>query len=302
MRKIENITNSVHISWTITSYCNFSCRYCPPEFHVKDGKIPDLAQLKKIYYKLSSHLNKNDNVIMWFVGGEPSRVPDLIDFCKFLSEQNDRYFKIGLNTNGSASYDYYDNLLKYVHEIGFSMHFAFIKHKPYLKKLVKLTKKHRNKVHFCVMYDTKYEEEVKYSIDILRKHKIRSNLLILTGGEDWGTYTEEQFSYMNKFSTNDPFKTLLLDGEPYSDFEFKNLLEGDKNRFKNWKCFVPSEHLFIRNNKLYAGVCRKEFLGELLSDKDTIKKSFTICDGRPCNCTADLRSSKYAPNEINISN
>ena len=81
----------------------------------------------------------------------------------------------------------------------------------------------------------------------------------------------------------------------YSDFEFKNLLEGNKNRFKNWKCFVPSEHLFIRNNKLYAGVCKKEFLGDLLSDKDTIKKSFTICDGRPCNCTADLRSSKYAP-------
>ena len=303
MQKIENITNSLHITWLLTHYCNFSCRYCPLEYHIKEAPVPTLDELKEHYYRfIVPFKNKDRNIVLWFVGGEPAKVPDLPAFCKFLSKQNDKIFRIGFNSNGSATTEYYDEILKYVQEIGFSMHFAQIKHKPWLKKLVSLADKYRNKIHFCVMYDVGYEDKVLWSFNLLRKYNLRSDLLMLSGKKEWGTYTKKQYDYMTKFGTNNPYNTLIADGIPYSDFDFKNKLNDNFTQFKDWKCHVSSQHLYIRDEKLYAGMCRRLVLGELRSDKEMIQMDSLICDGRRCSCTGDLRSTKYAPNEISISN
>ena len=294
MQKIKNITNSLHITWAPTYNCNFSCKYCKPEFHQKDAPVSSLEELKTIYYKISQFINSDKTTVIWFTGGEPSRVPALTDFCKFLKTQN-KPIKIGINSNGSASFDYYNELLKYVHEIAFSVHFDFIKYKAYFKKLIKLVPKYKNRIHFCIMYDTKYREQVLRSITLLKKYNIRFNLLRISGSgiNTWNSYNKEDQILMSKDSSNDPYNTMLIDDEKYySDHEFKNILNNDYQRFKNWKCSVSSEHLFIKYNTLYAGQCEILNYGNLLT-QEIIPQKQVICDGRACSCTADLRVTKH---------
>ena len=300
MQRIENITNSIHISWIPSFNCNFSCRYCAPEFYQKTAPIASLKQLKIIYYKLQPFIDNKKNIVFWFTGGEPSKVPDLLDFCKFLKSEN-KSFKIGITTNGSSSFNYYYELLKYVHEIAFSVHFDFIKYKAYFKKLIKLVPKYRNRVHFCIMCDPKYMDQVIHSVNLLEKFNIKFNLLRIAGTplddiERNFDIPSQYEDFILKYSSNDSFKTLLVDGVPYSDHEFKNLLNNDYTKFKGWVCHVPSEHLFIRYDTLYGGECKRVRYGNLLTDK-ILPKDYIICDGRRCTCTGDLRTTKYELNK-----
>ena len=63
MQRIENITNSIHISWIPSFNCNFSCRYCAPEFYQKTAPIASLKQLKIIYYKLQPFIDNKKNIV-----------------------------------------------------------------------------------------------------------------------------------------------------------------------------------------------------------------------------------------------
>ena len=293
MDKIENLTNSIHISWIPSFNCNFSCRYCDSEYHQKDAPISSLDQLKTIYYKLYPFISDKENIVIWFTGGEPSKVLNLFEFCKFLKLQN-KSVKIGINSNGSASFDYYKNLLKYVDEIAFSVHFDFIKYKPYFKKLIKLIPYYSNRIHFCIMCDFKYMDQVKHSVKVLEKFKVKFSILRISGSA-FKTLPEDE-EFILQYSTNETSKTILVDNKIlYSDHEFKNSLNNKYDLFNNWKCHVSSEHLFIKYDTLYAGECGIINYGNLLKD-DIFRKDYIICDGRRCNCTADLRATKY--NEI----
>lgn len=75
-------------SWMITVQCNFKCPYC------SIWKNPSYTAIDRT--KALENLKKTGRSwVIHFTGGEPLLVPDIVDFCKDLSQD----FMISLDTN-----------------------------------------------------------------------------------------------------------------------------------------------------------------------------------------------------------
>ena len=288
MEKIESLIDKLTITWYLSLNCNFSCAYCNPCLHQKNAYSPSLQDLEKMFHALKAFFPKDRNTNIWFSGGEPSRISHLPDFVNLIKDKN---IEIGLNSNGSASFNYYDNLLQNVDSVNFSVHFSFIKYKAYFKKLMRLHKKYKNKMSFSVMVDKRHFDDVEKTCALLKKYKIKHSIIKIRGRGSFNQYSKEEIDFINQYKSVGRNNTVKVDGKNYTDYTFYNTFTS-YNNFKDWKCYVPQHHLHVVGSKLYAGVCKIKYYGDLL--KDVIKPidSYVICDGRICQCTADLRASK----------
>ena len=290
MEKIEALNDRLTITWSLSHNCNFSCLYCPPILHQKNAFSPSLQDLQKIFKSLKKFFPKDRDTCLWFSGGEPSRISHLPEFVNLIKNENID-IEIGLNSNGSASYEYYDKLLKNVNSVNFSVHFDFIKYKAYFKKLMLLHKKYNNKMSFSVMVDKRHFTDVEKTCELLKKYNIEHNIIKIRGKGPFNEYSKEQLDFIKQYeNVNRPLTIKVDNDKEYNDYEFQNLFTSYEN-FKGWKCSVPQQHLFLSESKLYAGICRIKSYGDLLKEVKSIDE-YVICDGRKCACAADIRASK----------
>ena len=287
MEKIEALSNKLTITWIPSFNCNFSCSYCPPHLHQKNAYSPSLQNLEKIFHALKVFFPKDKDTNIWFSGGEPSRISHLPDFVNLIKDKN---IEIGLNSNGSASFNYYDNLLQNVDSVNFSVHFDFIKYKAYFKKLMRLHKKYKNKMSFSVMVDKRHFDDVEKTCALLKKYNIKHSIIKIRGRGSFNQYSNEEIDFINQYKSVGRPDTVKVNDKEYTDYTFSNSFTS-YNDFKDWKCYVPQHHLYVAESKLYAGMCQRKYYGDLLEDVKTID-NYVICDGRKCTCSADLRASK----------
>ncbi len=127
MSKIIKITpfeDAFIISWIMHLRCNYDCMYCPESRHNSNGSMKNLDELKSYWleiYNKTKHLNKKYKLQL--TGGEVTVNKNFMPFVEYLrNDFGDQFSHLGMNSNGSASTDYYIRAFKYVDSIAFSTH------------------------------------------------------------------------------------------------------------------------------------------------------------------------------------
>jgi len=111
------------IIWDLGRRCNFDCWYCSPNSHNNFEPQKNLEQLTTAYNVLKEDWIKGESVKFSFTGGEPTIYKDYLPFVKMISLEGNF---ITTTTNGSLTYDYYAELVKYS-SITFSIHLEYVK-------------------------------------------------------------------------------------------------------------------------------------------------------------------------------
>lgn len=94
------------LDWKLNHICNYRCSYCYNQSNWHNKMFPTLENIRKGV----SHLNKDWEYIVILSGGEITLYPYLFQFLQELKELKIK--SLQLITNGSASIQYYKDLIK----------------------------------------------------------------------------------------------------------------------------------------------------------------------------------------------
>jgi MoaA/NifB/PqqE/SkfB family radical SAM enzyme len=153
--KVEPTDKCFFITWLITNKCNYDCMYCPEKWHSKNGKILTFDEMRKHWESIHTKINqKGLKYKIAFTGGEVTVNKDFLPFLEWLNlTYRDKIFQIMVTTNGSASLNYYEKLIKNVSNISFSVHSEHLDEKKFFDKVAQLRKKYNNDkfIHVNIM-------------------------------------------------------------------------------------------------------------------------------------------------------
>ena len=174
--KIEPIPKYYSITWMLGSFCNYSCSYCPDEFHDSTSKPHDLATLKTAWnniYTKTQHLGLAYKIS--FTGGEVTANKSFLPFLTWLRAEFNDIAMILITTNGSASANYYTKLANIVNAISFSTHSEFMNEDEFFNKAIKLNQqlvRPKKSFHVNIMDESWNQESIKRYKVILETNNI----------------------------------------------------------------------------------------------------------------------------------
>ena len=309
---IKPLEDVVNINWRIINHCNYDCEYCPSDYHDKTYIIKNTDHYINVILPLIKKIKTNtDKPIHLFIdGGEPTRLPGLKEVCK-QSKYVDPNIRITIASNGSQSLQYYKDLAQHVDNYTFSMHFHLIKIKPFVKKVVELSRVLGKDVVCCqIMAEIDYFNECKKVAAFFEKYAIWFNILSInyenSNSETLGKnilYDKEYRDFIDSYMKSDSVKyDMLVDGVATNSSAFKNMTRKQGSvygykpgLFKGWHCHVTSDLYWIERDVIHGGTCGIVKYGHAHKDSFQIVDS-VICDGRACNCSTSLRVKKYKTN------
>jgi MoaA/NifB/PqqE/SkfB family radical SAM enzyme len=137
--KIEPVFEYYSINWILGSFCNYSCSYCPDEWHDTTSRPHDLDTLKTAWrnvYQKTRHLGLQYKIS--FTGGEVTANKNFLPFLEWLRVNYSDVAMALFTTNGSASANYYIKMAKVVESISFSIHSEFMNEEEFFDKAVKI--------------------------------------------------------------------------------------------------------------------------------------------------------------------
>ena len=140
--KILHGTAEIHLD--VGKKCNFDCSYCPTGVHDNFSPFMTIETIQNALNIIESHsgIIKNKNCVI--TGGEPTLYKDLNKLIQVLKKDN--FKKIKINTNGTASYNTYVNLLEDKNiNLDLSFHYEFTTEKI-IEKCSKLKKQFPNQI------------------------------------------------------------------------------------------------------------------------------------------------------------
>lgn len=170
------ITNRMaHVDWFLGKRCNFDCVYCSPSIHDNVSAYPTLEKLIDYYNYLTDTISsneKNQKTISYiFGGGEPTLIPEYLNFLEHIKNDNKFNSEIRTLTNltGSPEKLYRLNQLS---DVTFSVHLAYMTDK-FISKVDKfLAKRDDTSKSLTVkfMYDKLHSDKIDKIIQVLRNH------------------------------------------------------------------------------------------------------------------------------------
>lgn len=308
-KTIEDAQDEIELLWRITNHCNYHCSYCPSDYHDAKKDHEDLDYYINLFDYSYKKFDTQKTLTVYIDGGEPTRLPCLYDLCKYIKNNySNTVIKVG--TNGSQSFDYFIKLSEYVDTFVFSLHFDWVKLKPFIKKVSNLhLKLGRNRINTQVMAEIGHYRNCKLVCEFFTKCKIWFNLCSVNYDNKNSSSIGKNILYdtqwqdlITKYSNPNHDYDMLLDGKPFNSPEFKNIIRSDKKGkytysegfFKDWMCYAPSKVLQLEKGIL-ATTCGLVSYGT--PDSNVPLKEMIKCDGRSCNCTASIRTKKYLPND-----
>ena len=125
--KIEGPTDSFHIYWTLTDFCNFKCNYCPGFLHSgnyhngRSSGFPSDDNIRTFLYNLEHEWLQGKKLFMGLGGGEPTLHPmfaEIVERCEAMGIVN-------VTTNGSRSIDWWQSLKTLPTQVIISLHPEF---------------------------------------------------------------------------------------------------------------------------------------------------------------------------------
>jgi len=305
MKHIKPLNDLPEVNWKINRYCNYACSYCSPNQHLLSDIPKDFSFYRK-QFDVIHNLMKGRPYKVSLDGGEPTQIPDLLLLCEYIYSKG---VQLNISSNGSKPVEYYEELLQYCTYVTFSLHFEYIKLKPFLKKMARLHKRFKNRILVTIMTEIGYEREFEKTCELFKKYGINFIPSLVeyseyaTGKKQNLFYSEEFTNIINRYFSSTHNNDVVVDGKETHCLELKDRLRNKKsednyswsseNSFKGWKCKAPSYSIGIKDNKLIGGNCGIVEYGELENLSSIELVEYIECDGRICQCTADLRAEKW---------
>lgn len=140
--KVEPYKKSFIIHWLIGNRCNFNCSYCPDMWHSLHSKDKSLEEMQEAWNKIFSiNKGKFDIFDLSFLGGENTLNKNFLPFIKWLHDNYKDYISnLGMITNGTASIDYYKEIMQYLNWITFSTHSEFMNEYKFFNTVLEVYK------------------------------------------------------------------------------------------------------------------------------------------------------------------
>jgi organic radical activating enzyme len=127
---------------------------------------------------MSASPKKNIKYNLSFLGGEPTLNKNFLPFLKWLHECFAQHLgNVGVITNGTASLEYYKEMINYCDWITFSTHSEFMKEKKFFNLVVNLhqiAQSHKCLVSVNIMDESWHQSRNKQYKTFLEKHGIVS--------------------------------------------------------------------------------------------------------------------------------
>ena len=177
--RVEPVENNITLNWMIGARCNYDCMYCPSWFHNTD--IPDhsLEEFKTVwsnFYSVTHERNLPYKVL--FTGGEVTANKNFLPLIEFLRTQPVN-MQIMVNTNGSASKRYYQQLGLLVDSITFSTHSEFFDETQFFEKVLLLNQlmtRPEKSVHVNIMDEYWNKDRNELYKQFLEKNQVSYSL------------------------------------------------------------------------------------------------------------------------------
>lgn len=320
----------LHISYALTSTCNYDCNYCVESS--KDGKFrfPDYDLLiKNMDHLLGTYRTHHNKKLirMNILGGEPTLWPRLGEFVQWC---HDKYqCRVTMSSNGSRTLRWWREYAKYFDDIQISVHqeFADVEH---IKQVIDIIYAEGTVMTAAqVMMDPNAWDKCLGILDSLISHPtpwlVKTKVVMdLPNKHIRPEYTKEQLDTfedkvkrmppreyvdrmreMGKIQNSEKANavTIFSDGttRQYNTFE---LHRNNWHGFYGWECNVGVDRFIIAPNGDIMGSCTARYLFGLdnpvsILDPDFISKfnhtmiKPIICREVLCsNCSSDLRITK----------
>ena len=175
--KIKPVENNFYISWRLDIRCNFDCSYCSDQWHSLTSTMKTLEELQDQWQKLlAATKDTNLKYAIGFAGGELTFNKNFLPFVKWLrTNYSDKIANIGLTTNGSASIDYYMELIDYVDYLSFSTHSEFFNERKFFNNVLACSKLGKS-IHVNIMDEPWHQERIKKYVEFLTVNNINHTI------------------------------------------------------------------------------------------------------------------------------
>lgn len=154
--------------------------YCSTSWHDNTSGHHSLDTLQNAWKEIYSKTQyRNLKYKISFTGGEVTNNKHFLPFIKWLGDNYSQYlYQILLTTNGSANYNYYSKLYKYVDNISFSTHSEHINEQDFFDMVLKLHSTiDKNKfIHVNIMNEFWNQDRIHQYKKILDDAGISNNI------------------------------------------------------------------------------------------------------------------------------
>lgn len=325
------------IRWSPNNVCNFKCRYCFPNSNTGEyGSPKDLnLVIKNFNFLLQEYKEKlgKTRCHLKIGGGEPTLWKELDIFIDSIKQNNNVY--ISLITNGSRSIRWWKEHGHKVDNVHLSHHVAQAD-LDHTIEVADIMYELGKKITVKVLMDLTCWDECVRAVEYLKKNsknrfmitvaeiiepEINSISTIREVGRTDLKYSTEQKKYLSNGLKRIPGpwwfwknKHLITSGQ-VNLYESVAILEsGEKvkakaetyinrnwNNFKNWKCNIGLESIFIDRTGEIKGACDQHLYGldfdyNILSEdfveKFSLNTEPVICGKYNCLCSPETHVSK----------
>lgn len=307
----------LRIELFLSNVCNYTCRYCSPEYYSGSHRWPKLDQVKENlghiidYYRNNS---KKRRVCLFIIGGEPTLWPEFDKFIEYFKNTYDCI--ISTSTNGSRTERWWNDHGQYLDDVILSCHHEKVD-PEHIAKIADILYKKGKWVNALVLMDPNEWDKCIRIVEDLKKysrHKWSITVRELVGVN--AVYTEEQRKYLETDLKRMPNPLYYFRSKKtaykkptvtFNDNTTKtvplNWILGERlNKFQGWSCNVGVDTFFIDKDGNIKGACGERLFNNTehynLYDLD-FKTKFapiiqsTTCNITDCVCQPEINTRKF---------
>lgn len=313
--EIKKPINTLYIYWTLTDFCNFKCNYCISKLHdgfYYKGIKPGFPTNEQIDMFINNLINKHivgKKLFLIISGGEPTLHPMFSTIIDRLIP----YGFIGVKTNGSRSYEWWEKLITLPNLITISLHPEFTNIEK-INKIGRYLLTKNVELTFNLSCDPKYWNDtikIYENLDDMLKPRTQPKILTYIGTIDSERYEynndqklfidQVQTTYnvfrkgrKNLSSENDLAIMTFEDNTTKQVNNISALIMNKLNNFFQWKCSAGSTGINVNfDGYVWAGICKIKNLGRI--ENFNLLTDYVSCNKKFCPCPADIRLNKYNP-------
>jgi sulfatase maturation enzyme AslB (radical SAM superfamily) len=273
----------IRVQWFWGNKCNFDCSYCPPALHNNKMEIPEHEVFLEAVEYLSRQIRFVDMIpCMEFTGGEPSQLPFLGTYLR--ASQGNMPPNSSLVTNGSASTDWFEQIIPFYTYIEISYHPGWSNF-THITNVIDFIKEQDDSTDVTVVVNVDNDDErwIKgvsaYNRFLQMGYKAKLKLLYSNFGKGNQLYPYKTYQLEQYYSTfgkefNPEHTVFHQDGiterRQRHDLN-KEKLENKSYNFKDKLCYAGVEHLVVLDNgDVYRGWCKVGGKLGNVFDKDVV--------------------------------
>jgi organic radical activating enzyme len=315
----SNVPHDVlRIELFLSNVCNYKCWYCFPGSNEGTHKWPDLEPLTENLSFLLNYYKNNKNktkFLLHIIGGEPTVWPNIESFIQYFKENFS--VLVSISTNGSRTLRWWNDNAHLFDHVMISCHHQYIKSDHVISVADLLYKKNVN-LTAMVLMDSREWNKCLGIIEQLKRSKYRWPITVLEVFHETITYTADQKNFISKSLKRMPnlfywFRSKKIPNvKPtitYNNFKKTNVSNNwlslnNLNKFKDWKCNIGIDTLYIDKVGNLQGACG-ENLYDLNYKHNILDKNFvekfnptilpTTCHKEFCYCQPEINTTKFIP-------